>query len=88
MSNEIEDLNAMYEDVTHPLNFFEGWSEEEFKFWLRLDEYGLVMSHPREDDILAVLEMVQPFEELGYLQNICLQELVTLEKLNLIKSKN
>lgn len=88
MDPEIQELEAKYEEITHPLNFFDGWDVEQFKFWLRLNEYGLVMNHPRENDVLAVLNAVEPFEELGYLQDICLQELITLKKLNLINIKN
>lgn len=87
MDLTIDEAEEVLDGIYHPLNYFENFNSQKFKIWLRIDKWGNKMDHPREEDILAVLEMVQPFVELTYLEEICLQELITLKKLKLIKKR-
>ena len=88
MDPEIQELEQHYEAIIHPLNFFKDFTPEKFKEWLKIDEYGNEMNYPREEDVIAVYNAIESYEELGYLQDICLQQLIELKNLNLINIKN
>lgn len=81
-------MTKSYDKITHPLTFFKDWTADKFKFWLKLDKYGMLRNYPKEQYVVDVYFTVEPFEELGYLQDICLEELVKLKQLNLIKNES
>lgn len=75
-------LELRLKQILHPLNFFKDWTEEEFREWLYIDEYGNRMPHPREIDVLKVLKKIEPFGELVKFYDICLEELIKLKQHN------
>lgn len=68
-----------YKSLTHPLVFFNGWTEADFKSWVRKDMYGLDIDNPDEKCLLVIYEMVEPFNELSNIQDYCLNELKNIE---------
>lgn len=84
----IDELELKLTQILYPPDFFQGWTDRQFIDWLHLDEYGNKMEHPRENDVLAVLNTVEPFGELGFFYDICLQELIKLKQQNLINNES
>lgn len=76
---DINELEVTLISVIHPLNLFDGWSEEEFREWLKIDMYGNTQPQPNEKDVVNVLNMVEGYPELEYLYDICLQELIKIK---------
>lgn len=60
----MDNLLKEYQTLTHPLEFFKGWSVEEFKDWLYLDPYGQKLDKPIKIFLLNVLDILEPFPEL------------------------
>ena len=66
--------------ITHPPTFFDGWSNERFMYWLKLDKYGNLMEDYKKEDLDLMLSVLSPFPELDKYYDICLKLLIKMNR--------
>lgn len=75
MAQDESVIERMYNNMSNPENFFDKMSEEEFRFWLKHDEYCLPLEHVSKDSLLRMLDILDPFPQFDNLYKIVLDEL-------------
>lgn len=73
------ETELLIKTITHPAVLFKDWTKEEFEEWLHVDRYGNNLEHPKKEFLVKMLDVLEPFEELGCLYDICLQKIIKNE---------
>ena len=61
--------------IIDPPSFFKGWTEEEYIRWLHIDLYGNEVEVLSINDLIPMLKVLDPYEELAYLYIETLKQL-------------
>ena len=81
----IEEINQERDIIMNtefrPDLFFQGWSDDLFTSWLRIDKYCIEQSQPDETLLQNMYEILDRFN-LDHLSNIVLNELINLKNEN------
>lgn len=75
----MENLELFVLSKSHPVNLFREWSTEKFEKSLRTDEYGVTHSNHSENMLKLMLNVLEPFGELGHFYDICLEQLIKIK---------